>query len=134
MPAEEFWLPGRVLFGPRLSTEVFIGTSRPLYCDTPRSNWLREFLDAARSGDIETAGDGMLKIRGVADAIFAKHHAKGSHEVALTKAVTGFFGMATGPVRPPLSYPAAAEIGEARRVLVQAGVLGAERAPELVAR
>jgi 4-hydroxy-tetrahydrodipicolinate synthase len=134
MPAEEFWLPGRLLFGPRLSTEVFIGTSRPLYCETPSSDWPREFLAAARSGDLQLARDRMLKIRGVADAIFAKHHARGSHEVALTKAVTGFFGMATGPVRPPLAYPPAAEIEEARQVLVQGGLLDAERKLELVAR
>lgn len=131
MPAEEFWLPGRMLFGPKLSTEVFIGTSRPLYTETPTSDWPREFLAAARSGDVETARDRMLKIRGVADAIFAKHHAKGSHEVALTKAITGFFGMATGPVRPPLGYPPAAEIEEARQVLVNAGLLRASKTPEL---
>jgi 4-hydroxy-tetrahydrodipicolinate synthase len=124
MPAEEFWLPGRVLFGPQLSSEVFLGTSRPLYCETAQIDWPREFLGAAREGDIDLARDRMLKIRGVADAIFARHHARGAHEIALTKAVTGFFGMATGPVRPPLGYPPAEEIAEARRTLVEAGLLG----------
>jgi 4-hydroxy-tetrahydrodipicolinate synthase len=133
MPAEEFWLPGRMLFGAERSSEVFMGTSRPLYCETPTSDWPREFLAAARSGDIETARDRMLKMRGVADAILAKHHSKGSHEVALTKAITGFFGYATGPVRPPLSYPAESEIEEARQILIQAGLL-TERTPELAAR
>jgi 4-hydroxy-tetrahydrodipicolinate synthase len=134
MPAEEFWLPGRLLFGPRLSSEVFLGTSRPLYCETPTVDWPREFLAAARSGDVDTARDRMLQIRGIADALFAKHHAKGSHEVALTKAVTGFFGYATGPVRPPLSYPPDGDIAEARAILVEAGLLAEARAPELAAR
>jgi 4-hydroxy-tetrahydrodipicolinate synthase len=125
MPAEEFWLPGRLLFGPRLSSEVFMGTSRPLYCETPDVNWPREYLEAARAGDVEQARDRMLKIRGVADALFAKHHARGAHEVALTKAVTGFFGMATGPVRPPLGYPPDSDIAEARAILVEAGLLPA---------
>jgi 4-hydroxy-tetrahydrodipicolinate synthase len=123
MPAEEFWLPGRLLFGPSLSTEVLLGTSRPLYCETAAIDWPREFLAACRSGDIETARDRMLQIRGVADDIFGKAHSRGAHDIALTKAVTGFFGMATGPVRPPLSYPAEADIAEARDVLVHAGLL-----------
>jgi dihydrodipicolinate synthase/N-acetylneuraminate lyase len=127
MPAEEFWLPGRLLFGPRLSSEVFIGTSRPLYCETPDVDWPREFLSAARSGDLEAARDRMLRIRGVADDIFGKAHARGAHDIALTKAVTGFFGMATGPMRPPLSYPADSSIAEARAVLVEAGLLRTEK-------
>jgi 4-hydroxy-tetrahydrodipicolinate synthase len=134
MPAEEFWLPGRLLFGPRLSSEVFIGTSRPLYCETPDVDWPREFLSASRSGDVETATDRMLKIRGVADAMFGKTHARGAHDIALTKAVTGFFGMATGPVRPPLTYPEAGDIAAARAALVEAGLLRAEQAKAVEAQ
>ncbi len=127
MPAEEFWLAGRQLFGPRLSSEVFMGTSRPLYCETAGIDWPSEFLAAARSGDVDTARDRMLKIRGVADDMFGKTHARGAHDIALTKAITGFFGMATGPVRPPLSYPPAADIAEARDVLAMAGLLATEK-------
>ena len=133
MPAEEFWLPGRLVFGPERSTEVFIGTSRPLYTETAQRSWGREFLDASREGDVPRARDLMLSIRGVADAIFARHHARGAHEVALTKAVTGFFGMATGPMRPPLGYPPAADIEEARSILEAAGLLERSGRRQLVA-
>jgi 4-hydroxy-tetrahydrodipicolinate synthase len=134
MPAEEFWLPGRLVMGPELSTEVFLGTSRPLYTETVEQNWPREFLEAARIGDIATARTLMLRIRGVADAIFARHHARGAHEVMLTKAITGFFGMATGPARPPLGYPPDADIAEARAILVEAGLLHPAGRPQLATR
>jgi 4-hydroxy-tetrahydrodipicolinate synthase len=123
MPAEEFWLPGRLLFGPERSSEVFIGSSRVIYCETADIDWPREFLTAARAADIETARDRMLKMRGVADVLVAKTHAQGWHAVALTKAVSGFFGYATGPVRPPLSYPPAEELAAAREILVAHGLL-----------
>jgi 4-hydroxy-tetrahydrodipicolinate synthase len=134
MPAEEFWLPGRLIFGPERSTEVFIGTSRPLYTENAERSWPREFLEACRDGDVPRARELMLSIRGVADAIFARHHARGAHEVALTKAITGFFGMATGPMRPPLGYPPAADIAEARAILEQAGMLQKVGRPQLVTR
>jgi 4-hydroxy-tetrahydrodipicolinate synthase len=132
MPAEEFWLPGRLVFGPELSSEVFLGTSRPLYTETAERSWPREFIDASRAGDVRGARELMLEIRGVADAIFGRHHARGAHEVALTKAITGFFGMATGPMRPPLAYPPPADIAEAAAVLEQAGLLEQAAEPELV--
>jgi dihydrodipicolinate synthase/N-acetylneuraminate lyase len=120
--------------GPDLSSEVLLGTSRPLYTETPEVNWPREFLEAARSGHVATARERMLGIRGVADAIFARHHARGAHEVALTKAITGFFGMATGPVRPPLGYPPEADIAEARSILEETGLLRAAGTPQLATR
>jgi len=54
MPAEEFWLPGRLVMGPELSTEVFLGTSRPLYTETAEQNWPREFLEALREHGVDT--------------------------------------------------------------------------------
>src|SRR3546814_10606938 len=125
MPAEEFWLPGRLVMGKELATEVLLGTSRPLYCETPDRPWTSHFLEAARADDVPAARDLMLSIRNVADGIFARHHARGAPEVALTKAVPAMFGMATGPVRPPLGYPADEMIDEARETLVAAGLLGA---------
>src|SRR3546814_9705087 len=94
MPAEECWLPGRLVMGKELATEVLLGTSRPLYCETPDRPWTSHFLEAARADDVPAARDLMLSIRNVADGIFARHHARGAHEVALTKAVTAMFGMA----------------------------------------
>src|SRR3546814_20371591 len=125
MPAEECWLPGRLVMGKELATEVLLGTSRPLYCETPDRPWTSHFLEAARADDVPAARDLMLSIRNVADGIFARHHARGAHEVALTKAVTAMFGMATGTVRPPLGYPAAEMIGETRAPRGAAGLRGA---------
>jgi 4-hydroxy-tetrahydrodipicolinate synthase len=128
MPAEEFWLPGRLVMGAARASEVFLGTSRPLYCETAQRPLTSSFLAAARAGDPK-ATDLMLEIRGVADSIFARPHARGSHEVALTKAITGMYGMATGPVRPPLGYPPQELIDEARETLEAAGLLDSSPVP-----
>lgn len=123
MPAEEYWLSGRLVMGASRASEVFLGTSRPLYCETLSRPLTSSFLAAARADDVQGARDLMLEIRGVADAIFARHHARGAHEVALTKAITGLYGMATGPVRPPFGYPPADVVEEARDILVRNGLL-----------
>ena len=123
MPAEEFWLSGRLVMGAARASDVFLGTSRPLYCETQSRPLTSSFLAAARADDVQRARELMLEIRGLADAIFARHHARGAHEVALTKAITGLYGMATGPVRPPLGYPAPDVIEEAEGILVRSGLL-----------
>lgn len=123
MPAEEYWLSGRLVMGAARASEVFLGTSRPLYCETLARPLTSSFLAAARGDDVQQARALMLEIRGVADAIFARHHARGAHEVALTKAITGLYGMATGPVRPPLGYPAPDVVDEAQDILVRSGLL-----------
>lgn len=126
MPAEEYWLAGRAVVGPDKTPDVLLGNSRPLYCETPRRTLCSELLGAVSEGDDGRARDAMMAIRGVASDLFTGHHAGGTHDVALTKAITGLAGFATGPVRPPLSAPPQAAVERAREVLVDAGLIPIE--------
>ncbi len=121
-PSEQFWLAGRLVMGPELAPTLFFGTTKSIYCDA----LTRSFLDAALAEDWRAAKDYMMQAVRLSAAVFPSH-AKGHHEVAATKAVAGFFGMATGPVRPPLYYPSAQELDAARLALVEAGAF-----PQLV--
>jgi 4-hydroxy-tetrahydrodipicolinate synthase len=126
MPGEEYWLAGRRLMGPELSTEVLLGTSRPLFCETPHQQLSSSFLTAVRNGDAREATQLMLRIRRIANTIFART-ARGAHEIGLMKAVTELLGMASGPVRPPLSRPTDDEREQIRAAMIDCGILADDR-------
>lgn len=137
MPAEEYWLAGRQVMGPGLASNVLLGTSRPLYCETPRSALCSAFLDAVKASDLAAATQAMLTIRKVADEVFVKT-SQGSHEVGLMKSVSELLGLVGGPVRPPLSLGTVEQIEQARRALVAADLIdnapaSAAPSPELLA-
>jgi 4-hydroxy-tetrahydrodipicolinate synthase len=136
MPAEEYWLAGRRVMGAGLASNVLLGTSRPLYCETDRRQLCSTFLDAVRSDDHAAATEAMLMIRKVADEVFVKT-SQGSHEVGLMKTVTELLGMAGGPVRPPLSLGTPEQAALTRAALAAADLIADDLpvhgpAPELV--
>jgi 4-hydroxy-tetrahydrodipicolinate synthase len=130
-PSEQFWLAGRLVMGAELCPPLWMGTMRPVYCD----DFSSRFEEAVTAEDWATATEAMRRVAGLGSAM-AKNHKRGHHDVAFIKAVSSFFGMAAGPVRPPLSYPGEAELQEARRVLELAGTLPApaSKEPALSAR
>lgn len=119
-PSEQHWLAGRLVMGAALCPPLFMGTLRPVYCDP----LTKSFEDAVKNEDWRAAAAAMLRVAGLSAEI-AKNHAKGHHEVTMSKAITSLFGMAAGPVRPPLTYPDQAELLAARTALEHAGMLSA---------
>lgn len=122
-PLEEYHLYGLITYGPDIMPNFLLGSSRPLYMQTKERPYCAQFFQAAERGDFNGARDHLRSILKIAQRLHSKFLAKGGHNVALTKYITSLFGMAAGPVRPPLSAPSQDEIGEAIAVLTDAGLL-----------
>ncbi|MER7007563.1 dihydrodipicolinate synthase family protein [Dactylosporangium sp. NPDC000555] len=127
-PVEEWWIYGRTML-PDYAADVLLATSRPLYLQTDKKPYLSNFLDAARSGNSRDIAAALQQVLKVADPIHNSSLKTGSHNPALTKAVTEMMGMVSGPVRPPLSWPEPAALAEAREALEAAGLIDTYRAP-----
>lgn len=121
-PLEEYWLFGR-LMQPAQAPKFMLGTSRPLYLQTEKRPFLQDFLDAYTEQDMPSLNRALQNILSIANRLHNKYLQRGEHNVALTKAITGMFGMAAGPVRPPITMPSGEDIAEARSVLREAGLV-----------
>jgi 4-hydroxy-tetrahydrodipicolinate synthase len=124
-PVEEHWIYGRMLMGDRYAAPVLLATSRPLYLETEKQQYLGRFLNAERSGNLADISSTLRDLLKVADQIHNKYINAGTHNPAINKAVTEMMGYASGPVRPPLTWPAEAELRDAHDVLERAGLLDA---------
>jgi len=121
-PLDEYWIAGRMLM-PSRAPDWFLGTSRPLICETKDRPYLSELRDAANRGDgaaVEAALGRMIRIT---NALHTKFLEGGAHNVALTKKVTELLGYRGGKVRPPLSSPDESFLVGVREILQDAGLL-----------
>lgn len=121
-PLEEYHLFGMAAYPDRVPNFI-LGSSRPLYMQSADKPYCKQFWDAVEKKDIAAASVAMRHILTVSNALHSRYLAKGTHNVALTKYITGLVGMAAGPVRPPMSEPPQEQIDEAITVLTEAGLL-----------
>ena len=122
-PLEEYHLYGLMTFGPKIVPNFLLGSSRPLYMQNQEHPYCAEFFQAVERGDFGGARESLRFILKISQRLHGRYLTKGGHNVALTKYITGLFGMAAGPVRPPLSAPPQEEIDEAIAVLTDAKLL-----------
>ena len=122
-PLEEYHLYGLVTFGPKVVPPFLLGSSRPLYMQNKEHPYCAQFFQAVERGDYDGARESLRFILKISQRLHSRYLTKGGHNVALTKYITGLFGMAAGPVRPPLSAPTQEEIDEAIAVLTDAKLL-----------
>jgi 4-hydroxy-tetrahydrodipicolinate synthase len=122
-PLEEYHLYGLITFGPKIMPHFLLGSSRPLYMQNKEHPYCAQFFQAAEHGDFDAAREFLRSILNISQRLHSRFLTKGGHNVALTKYITGLFGMAAGPVRPPLSAPPKEEIAEAIAVLTDANLL-----------
>ncbi len=125
---EEYFLFGRMTF-PERAANFLIGSSRPIFCQTPAHPHCGRFVAAIERGDHAAAAAHVRAIVAIAERLQSRYFARGFHHVALFKALAGLLGMRTGGVRPPLSPPDPRELHECAAVLVEAGLLDPARAP-----
>lgn len=110
--SEQFWLAGRLLMGADRVPPLFVGAIKPIFADA----LTREFEMAVLESNWDTATRTMLEMVRLEANLFPTQ-SSGVHDVASTKAVCGLLGMATGPVRPPLTYPNKVQLARARQLL-----------------
>lgn len=122
-PLEEYHLYGLEAFGPEIMPKFLFGSSRPLYMQSAQKPHCATFMQALERGDLPAARKALQDILRVANQLHSKYLGKGQHNVSLTKYLSGLTGMATGPVRPPLSAPSAQEIAWATDILRKEGLL-----------
>jgi 4-hydroxy-tetrahydrodipicolinate synthase len=122
-PLEEYHLYGFTTFGPEVMPNFLLGSSRPLYMQNREHPHCADFFQAVERGDYDGARESLRRILKISQRLHSRYLTKGGHNVALTKYITGLFGMAAGPVRPPLSAPSREEMDEAVQVLMEAKLL-----------
>lgn len=125
-PLEEYYLYGALVFGFEHVPGLVLGSSRPLYSQSAERPYCGEFIAAMNAEDLDAAAAVLRKILATSQPIHSRWLSAGRHNVGLTKYVTSLFGMASGPVRPPSSYPSPAECAQARAVLVVNGLIKAQ--------
>lgn len=119
-PLDEYWAAGRVMM-PDKAADVLLGSSRPLFMETPDVPLLSDLRRSVNSG-----GDIAAPLKAVVDVateLHTKFLEAGSHNIAIMKAVTGELGLAAGPVRPPMSQADPEVIEAGRRALQKFGLL-----------
>lgn len=121
-PLEEYHIFGMSAFPDRVPN-FLLGSSRPLYMQTDEQPHCKNFWDAVERKDIPAARAAMHPILKIANALHSRYLQSGTHNVALTKHITGLIGMAAGPVRAPMSEPPQFQIDEAVALLREAGLL-----------
>lgn len=121
-PLDEYWAVGRTLL-PSVAPDVLLGTSRPLYLETETAAYLHEVREAVNSGDAVRMEPAVAAVVRLANQLHTKFLESGTHNIALAKAVSGLRGLATGPVRPPMSVPRADEIEQAAAIMRHARLL-----------
>lgn len=121
-PLEEYHYFGRCAF-PHLTPNFLLGNSRPMYMQNRDHPYCANYWKAIEEGDLEKAGEALQPILEMSNALHSKYLSKGAHNIALTKHLTGLIGMASGPVRPPMSAAPQEQIDEAVKVLARFGLL-----------
>lgn len=121
-PLDEYWAVGRRLL-PSVTPDLLLGTSRPLYLETPEAPLLSRLRQAVNDGDPARIEPALTTVVRLANQLHTRFLEAGGHNIALAKAVAGLRGLTTGPVRPPMSLPGPEEIGQAREIMRQAGLV-----------
>jgi 4-hydroxy-tetrahydrodipicolinate synthase len=119
-PLDEYWAVGRMLM-PTKSPDFFLGSSRPLYCETPERPYLSDLRAAANKGDGRAVEKALGPILKISNGLHTKFLEAGGHNVALTKKTTELLGYVCGAVRPPLSLPDAQTMAPVRELFEEVG-------------
>ena len=124
---EEYFLFGKMAFSDGRAPDFLLGASRPLFVQNAAQPRCGRFIAAVAAKDYKTAAEEVRGIVAIAGKLQSRYFARGFHHVALSKALTGLFGMATGGSRPPLGAPDPEEFAECARILAEAGLVSAAR-------
>jgi 4-hydroxy-tetrahydrodipicolinate synthase len=120
---EETMLSGKLAFADGRTPDFLLGSSRPLFVQNAAQPRCGRFLDAILRRDYASAATEVRGIVEIAGKLQSRYFARGFHHIALSKALTGLFGMATGGTRPPLGSPSAEELAECTEILAAAGLV-----------
>lgn len=123
-PLDEYWVAGRMLM-PSRAPDWFLGTSRPLICESTARPYLSELRTAANRGDSAAVEPALARVVRITNALHTTFLEGGAHNVALTKKVTELLGYRGGKVRPPLSPPDEGFLVGVRAILQDAGLMPA---------
>ncbi len=121
-PLEEYTLFGLAAFGRSYVPALMLGSSRPLYVQNSEHPYCAQFAQALLADDLQQASAALRPILWAANRLHNRFVSRGAHNVGLVKYITELAGMASGPVRPPMSSPTDAEKAEARAVLAEIGM------------
>lgn len=120
---EETFLSGKLAFADGRAPDFLLGCSRPLWVQNASQPRCGRFIEAIDRKDYVAAAAEVRGIVAIAGKLQGRYFARGFHHIALSKALTGLFGMATGGTRPPLGAPSADELAECTAILVAAGLV-----------
>ena len=124
---EEYFLFGKMSFADGRAPDFLLGASRPLFVQNAAQPRCGRFFAAVMAKNYAAAAEEVRGIVAIAGKLQSRYFARGFHHVALSKALTGLFGMATGGSRPPLGAPDPEEFDECARILAEAGLVSAAR-------
>jgi 4-hydroxy-tetrahydrodipicolinate synthase len=120
---EETLLFGKMAFADGRTPDFLLGSSRPLFVQDATQPRCARYIEAVLRKDYAAAAEEVRGIVAIAGQLQSRYFARGFHHIALSKALTGLFGFATGGTRPPLGAPSAGELAECTRILVDAGLV-----------
>lgn len=120
---EETMLFGKLAFADGRAPDFLLGSSRPLFVQNAAQPRCGRFIEAVLRRDYAAAAVEVRGIVEIAGKLQSRYFARGFHHIALSKALTGLFGMATGGTRAPLGAPSAEELAECTQILVAAGLV-----------
>lgn len=124
---EETFLFGKMAFSDGRAPDFLLGSSRPLFVQNATHPRCGRFIEAVARKDYAAAAEEVRGIVAIAGKLQSRYFARGFHHIALSKELTGLFGMATGGTRPPLGAATPEEIEECTRILVDAGLVSVSR-------
>jgi len=120
---EEYFLFGKTDFADGRAPDFLLGASRPLFVQNAAQPRCGRFIAAVQEKDYKAAAEEVRAIAAIAGKLQSRYFARGFHHIALSKALTGLFGMATGGTRPPLGAPTPEEFDECAKILAEAGLV-----------
>jgi len=120
---EETLLFGKLAFADGRTPDFLLGSSRPLFVQNAAQPRCGRYIEAVLRGDFAAAAHEVRGIVEIAGKLQSRYFARGFHHIALSKALTGLFGMATGGTRPPLGEASPAELAECVEILAAAGLV-----------
>jgi len=122
---EETMLFGKSAFADGRAADFLLGASRPLFVQNSAQPRCEKFLACVLSKDYVGAAQEVRNIIDIAGKLQSRYFSRGFHHIALSKAMTGLLGFATGSTRPPLGEPTLSELDECKRILTAAGLINA---------
>lgn len=120
---EEYFLFGKLSFADGRAPDFLLGASRPLFVQNAAQPRCGRFVEAVLRRDYGAAAAEVRGIVELASKLQSRYFARGFHHIALSKELTGLFGMATGGTRPPLGAATREELAECAAILSAAGLL-----------